>query len=159
MSQSSMPGRWIAAASTAARTALPQRPITSGKVPRNVLVPIVDARNICSGDALSDAVNCSCARRGSRTGGKGDFVQPTISRRAFVTGLGMLSVPLIAFAQNENKEEKKKEAKEKKGEAKEKAKDKAEDAADNADKAVDRPGTENAEDRRQDRRKDAVKKE
>ena len=43
-------------------------------------------------------------------------MQSTISRRAFVTGLGMLSVPLIALAQDRGKgndksrEEQKKEA-------------------------------------------------
>ena len=78
----------------------------------------------------------------------------TLSRRAFVTALGMLSVPLFALAQdNKDREEKKDEAKEKK----EEAKDKAEDAVDDRDKVVDGPGTDNSQDRRQDRRRDAVK--
>jgi hypothetical protein len=85
-------------------------------------------------------------------GAEGEVVMKTLSRRAFVTALGMLSVPLIALAQ-ENREEKKEEAKEKK----EEAKDKAEDAVDDRDKVVDGPGTDNSQDRRQDRRRDAVK--
>jgi hypothetical protein len=44
-------------------------------------------------------------------------VKSTFSRRAFVTGLGMLTVPLIAFAQekkdDKEREEKKKEAEKK----------------------------------------------
>ena len=86
---------------------------------------------------------------------KGEIVQSIFSRRAFLAALGMLSVPLIALAQ-----QKKDEAKEKKDEAKEKkdeAKDKAEDAVDDRDKAVDGPGTDRSQDRRQDRRRDAVK--
>ena len=89
---------------------------------------------------------------------KGDIVQRTLTRRAFVSALGMLSVPLMAFAGQEkkketnekNKEEKKKEAEQKKDDAK----DKAEDAADDRDKVVDGPGTDNSQDRRQDRRRD-----
>ena len=88
-------------------------------------------------------------------------MQSTISRRAFVTGLGMLIVPLIARAQEgekkedaeKNREDKKKEAEEKRDEAK----DKAEDAVDDRDKVVDGPGTDRSQDRRQDRRRDAVK--
>ena len=71
----------------------------------------------------------------------------TFSRRAFVTGLGMLSVPLIALAQerqkkegdDENREEKKNEAQEKAEEKKDEAKDKAEDAVDDRDNVVDTP--------------------
>ena len=70
-----------------------------------------------------------------------------------MAGLGMLSVPLIAFAQerekkereeksSEEKEEKKEEAEEKK----EEVKDKAEDAVDDRDEVVDGPGTENSQD-------------
>jgi hypothetical protein len=59
-------------------------------------------------------------------------VKSTLSRRAFVTALGMLSVPLITFAQekkdDKDREEKKKEAEKKAQEKKEGAKDKAEDA-------------------------------
>ena len=92
---------------------------------------------------------------------KGEVVQTTFSRRAFVTGLGMLSVPLIAFAQEREKkegddksrEEKKEEAEEKKDEAK----DKAEDAVDDRDEVVDGPGTDRSQDRRQDRRRDQDK--
>jgi hypothetical protein len=89
--------------------------------------------------------------------GKGNVMQPMISRRTFIAGLGMLGVPLIALAQEKKNEEKREERKEKAEEKKEEAKDKAEDARDNADDAVDRPGTERAEDCRQDRRRDAVK--
>ena len=90
------------------------------------------------------------------TGAEGGIVQNTFSRRAFVAGLGTLIVPLIAFAQEqekkeENREEKKKEAEKKK----EEAKDKAEDALDG--NVVDGPGTDNSQDRRQDRRRDAGK--
>jgi hypothetical protein len=82
-------------------------------------------------------------------GAEGEHMPSTFSRRTFLTALGMLSVPLIALAQdrqkkegdNKSKEEKKKEA-EKKADEK---KDKAEDA-----KVVDAPGS----DRRQDRRRD-----
>src|SRR4029453_13074683 len=99
-------------------------------------------------------------------GAGGAVVQSTFSRRAFVTGLGMLSVPLIAFAQDREKkegedksrEEKKKEAEEKAKKAEEKkdeVKDKAEDAVDDRDKVVDAPGTDRSQDRRQDRRRDA----
>jgi hypothetical protein len=101
-------------------------------------------------------------------------VQSTLSRRAFVTGLGMLSVPLFALAQDrekkerddkdreEQKKEAEKKAEEKKDEVKDKAEDadvkeKAEDAVDDRDKVVDGPGTDNSQDRRQDRRRDAVK--
>ena len=93
----------------------------------------------------------------------------TFSRRAFVTGLGMLIVPLIARAQEgekkedaeKNREEKKKEAEEKKKEVKDKAedadvKDKVEDAVDDKN-VVDGPGTDRSQDRRQDRRREAVK--
>ena len=45
---------------------------------------------------------CFGARGGSRAR-KGEVVQSTFSRRAFVTGLGMLSVPLIALAQEREK--------------------------------------------------------
>ncbi len=95
---------------------------------------------------------------GSRADGKGDVVPNTISRRAFVAELAMLSAPLIVLAdekdkdKNKSKDEKKKEAEEKKDEAKDEAKDKADDR-----EKVDRPGTDHAEDRRKDRRKDAVK--
>ena len=74
-------------------------------------------------------------------------MQNTFSRRAFVTGLGMLIVPLIAVAQEKEKQEEKKKEAEKK---KEEAKDKAEDAVDDRDKVVDGPGTDNSQDRRQD---------
>ena len=87
------------------------------------------------------------------TGAGGGVAQISISRRAFVTALGMLSVPLIASAQDKSKEERKKEAEEKRDEAKEKA----EDAAEDRDKVVDGPGTDRSQDRRQDRRRDAVK--
>ena len=94
--------------------------------------------------------------------GRGEVVKSTFSRRAFVTGLGMLSVPLIALAQkkegsDKSQEEKKKEAEEKAEKKKDEAKDKAENAVDDRDKAVDAPGTDNSQDRRQDRRRDAVK--
>src|SRR6188768_361942 len=91
--------------------------------------------------------------------GRGRTVMRTFSRRAFVMGLGMLSIPLFALAQekregsDQNREEKKEEAEERK----EEAKDKAEDAVDDRDKVVDGPGTDNSQDRRQDRRRDAVK--
>ena len=73
----------------------------------------------------------------------------------------MLSVPLIALAQDKKKddkdnEEKKEEAKEKAEEKKEEAKDKAEDEADDRDNVVDAPGTDRSQDRRQDRRRDAA---
>ena len=81
-------------------------------------------------------------------------MQSTFSRRAFLAALGMLSVPLIAFAQDKkkkdgddkSKEEKKKEA-EKKADEK---KDDAKDAVEDRDKAVDGPGTDNSQDRRKD---------
>jgi threonine dehydrogenase-like Zn-dependent dehydrogenase len=91
------------------------------------------------------------------TGAKGETVPSTFSRRAFVMGLGMLgmlSVPLLALAQDkkeeaeERREEKKEDAEEKKDEVK----DKAEDAVD--DNVVDGPGTDRSQDRRQDRRRD-----
>jgi hypothetical protein len=83
-----------------------------------------------------------------------EVVMSTLSRRTFVTALGMLSVPLFALAQeNKDREEKKDEAKEKK----EEAKDKAEDAVEDRDQVVDGPGTDRSQDRRQDRRRDAVK--
>ena len=96
---------------------------------------------------------------------KGEVVQGTFSRRAFLTGLGMLSIPLIALAQDrekkksddKSKEENKKEAEKKAEEKKDEAKSKAEDAVDDRDKAVDAPGTDRSQDRRQDRRRDAVK--
>ena len=80
----------------------------------------------------------------------------TFSRRAFVTGLGMLIVPLVAFAQEkkEDAEKKKEEAKKDAEKKKEEAKDKAEDAVDG--NVVDGPGTDNSQDRRQDRRRDAA---
>ena len=91
----------------------------------------------------------------------GEVVHRTFSRRAFVTGLGMLSVPLLALAQQEkkkeddkDKEEKKEEAKEKAEDKKEEAKDKAEDKVDDRDNVVDAPGTDRSQDRRQDRRRD-----
>ena len=83
----------------------------------------------------------------------------TFSRRAFVMGLGMLSIPLFALAQekregsDQNREEKKEVAEV----GKDEAKDKGEDAVDDRDKVVDGPGTDNSQDRRQDRRRDAVK--
>ena len=40
-------------------------------------------------------------------------MQRTFSRRAFVTGLAMLSVPLIAFAQDKKKDDKEREEKNK----------------------------------------------
>ena len=104
--------------------------------------------------------------RSSRADGKGDVVPNTISRRAFVAELAILSAPVIVFGQekakekskskdaDKDKEEKKEEAEEKKEEAKDKAKDKAEDR----EEIVDAPGTDHAQDRRKDRRKDAVKK-
>ena len=56
----------------------------------------------------------------------------------------MLSVPLIALAQDKkddkDREEKKKEEEKKAEEKKEKAKDKAEDAVEDRDKVVDPPG-------------------
>jgi len=91
---------------------------------------------------------------------KESFVQQTITRRSFVTMLGMFMVPLTALAQDnkskddKSKEEKKKDAKEKKDEAKDNAKDAVEDH----DKVVDGPGTDRSQDRRQDRRRDEVKK-
>ena len=83
----------------------------------------------------------------------------TFSRRAFVAGLGMMSVPLFAFAQDREKkeeaEEKREEKKEDAEEKREEAKDKAEDAVDDRDvDVVDGPGTDNSQDRRQDRRRD-----
>jgi hypothetical protein len=94
---------------------------------------------------------------------KGDFVQRTFSRRAFVTALAMFITPLIAVAQDrqkkdeEEREEQKKEAEEKAEEKREDAKEKAEDAVDDRDNVVDTPGTDRSQDRRQDRRRDAVK--
>ena len=83
-------------------------------------------------------------------------MQSTFSRRAFVTGLGMLIVPRLAVAQDKKAdEEKKKKAEEKKKNAEEKkdeAKDKAEDAVDG--NVVDGPGSDRSQDRRQDRRRD-----
>ena len=80
----------------------------------------------------------------------------TISRRAFVAELAVLSAPLIVLAQekdknknknkDKNKDEKKKEAEEKKDEAKDEAKDKADDR----EEVVDAPGTDHAQDRRKD---------
>jgi len=82
-------------------------------------------------------------------------MQSTFSRRAFVTGLGMLVVPLLAVAQEKKKEGDDKEREEKKKEAEEKkdeVKDKAEDAVDG--NVVDGPGSDRSQDRRQDRRRD-----
>jgi hypothetical protein len=99
------------------------------------------------------------------TSHKGNLVQRTITRRAFVTALAMLSVPLFAVAQGENKNKEKdasekKEKKEKKKEQKrEDAKNKAKDAADDHDNVVDGPGTDRSQDRRQDRRRDDIKKD
>jgi len=89
---------------------------------------------------------------------KGEPMQSTMSRRAFVTGLAMFSMPLIALAQDQDKEKKKEEKKKKAEDKKDEAKDKAEDAVDDKDKVVDGPGTDNSQDRRQDRRRDAAKK-
>ena len=50
------------------------------------------------------------------------------TRRAFLTGLGMLSIPLIALAQD--REEKKEEAKEKREENKDDNEEKKEEATD-----------------------------
>jgi hypothetical protein len=88
------------------------------------------------------------------------FVQQTITRRSFVTALGMFILPLTALAQDK-REEKKKEAQNRKEDAKDKkedAKDKAKDAVEDHDKVVDGPGTDRSQERRQDRRRDAVKK-
>jgi hypothetical protein len=91
---------------------------------------------------------------------KGQIMQGTFSRRAFLTAMGMLSVPLVALAQDKKKEDADKEREEKKKEAEEKAKDKkddvkdkTEDAIDDKDKVVDGPGTDRSQDRRQDRRR------
>ena len=89
---------------------------------------------------------------------KGEPMQSTMSRRAFVTGLAMLSVPLIALAQDKDKEKEKEEKKKKAEDKKDDAKDKAEDAVDDKDKVVDGPGTDRGQDRRQDQRRDNVKK-
>ena len=79
-------------------------------------------------------------------------MQQTITRRSFVTMLGMFMVPLTALAQdNKSKDDKSKE--EKKRDAKEKK-----DAVEDHDKVVDGPGTDRSQDRRQDRRRDEVKK-
>ena len=86
-------------------------------------------------------------------------MQPTMTRRAFVTTLWMLILPMSALAQDKN--EKREEKKEKTEEKKEKAKDKkeeAKDAVEDHDKVVDGPGTDRSQERRQDRRRDAVKK-
>ena len=97
---------------------------------------------------------------------KGAFVQSNIRRRAFMTTLAMLGVPLFAIARDGNgdtqkdkdREKEKEKNKEEKEEKKDEAKDKAKDAAEDHDKVVDGPGTDHSQDRRQDRRRDQVKK-
>jgi uncharacterized protein YraI len=87
-------------------------------------------------------------------------MQSTFSRRAFLAALGMLSVPLVAFAQDKKKKDDDKSKDEKKEDAQKKAdekKDDAKDAVEDRDKAVDGPGTDRSQDRRQDRRRDGVK--
>jgi hypothetical protein len=87
-------------------------------------------------------------------------MQSNFSRRAFLATLGMLTVPLVAFAQDKKKKDDGKSKDEKKDDAQKKAdekKDDAKDAAEDRDKAVDGPGTDHSQDRRQDRRRDAVK--
>jgi hypothetical protein len=80
----------------------------------------------------------------------------------------MLTIPLIALAQDrdkkdsddKNREEKKKEAEKKAEDKKDEAEDKKDEAKDKAedrDKVVDPPGTDHSQDGRQDRRRDAVK--
>jgi len=99
-----------------------------------------------------------CIAAIERAARKEDVMSATITRRMFVTALGMLTIPVIALAAGQDDKDKKKEdAKKKAEDKKDDAKDKAKDAGDKADDAVDRPGSENGEDRRQDRRKDAVK--
>ena len=56
-------------------------------------------------------------------------MQSTMSRRAFVTGLAMFSMPLIALAQDKDKEKEKEEKKKKAEDKKDEAKDKAEDGS------------------------------
>ena len=90
-------------------------------------------------------------------------MQQPMTRRSFVTALGMLILPLTTLAQdkNEKREQKKKEAEDKKEKAKdkkEKSKDSAKDAVEDHDKVVDGPGTDRSQGRRQDRRRDAIKK-
>jgi hypothetical protein len=88
----------------------------------------------------------------------GELMQSMMSRRAFVTGLAMLSIPLVTLAQDKDKDKAKEDKKKKAEEKKDEAKDKAEDAVDDKDKAVDGPGTDRSQDRRQDRRREEVKK-
>jgi mannitol-specific phosphotransferase system IIBC component len=117
---------------------------------------------VCGGHAPFVAVDSVLALAIVHGAPKGEVVQRTFSRRTFVTALGMLSVPLIALAQDnkrddkdrEEKEEKKEEAKDKAEDKKEEAKDKAEDKVDDRDKVVDAPGSDRSQDRRQDRRRD-----
>ena len=81
---------------------------------------------------------------------KGAFVQSNIRRRAFLTTLAMLGVPLFAIARDGNadtqkdkdREKEKEKNKEEKEEKKDEAKDKAKDAAEDHDKVVDGPGTD-----------------
>jgi hypothetical protein len=121
--------------------------------------------NFSGGPRRLNCCRFCCGARGGSWARKGKVVQSTFSRRAFVTGLGMLSVPLIAFAQekakkesdDKSREEKKKEAEANAEKKKDEAKDKAENAVDDRDKAVDPPGTDRSQDRRQDRRRDAAK--
>jgi hypothetical protein len=108
--------------------------------------------------------NVCFGARGDSRARKGEIVQSTFSRRAFVTALGMLgmlSVPLLALAQDkkeeaEKKAEEKKEEAEKKAEEKEEKKDEVKDKAEDAvdDNVVNGPGTDRSQDRRQDRRRD-----
>jgi hypothetical protein len=59
-----------------------------------------------------------------------------MSRRAFVTGFAMLSIPLITLAQDKDREKEKEEKKKKAEEKKDEAKDKAEDAVGRIDAAT-----------------------
>jgi hypothetical protein len=59
-----------------------------------------------------------------------------MSRRAFETGLAMLSIPLITLAQDKDREKEKEEKKKKAEEKKDEAKDKAEHAVGRIDAAT-----------------------
>ena len=111
----------------------------------------------CNG-RISDGVQFVFAHAALSYRRKGEPMQSMMSRRAFVTGLAMLSIPLIALAQDKEKDKDKEEKKKKAQDKKDEAKDKAEDAVDDRDKAVDRAGTDAGADRRKDRRRDEVKK-
>jgi hypothetical protein len=149
---------------SSATSSWPRVDFPAPAAPRTQLVSITSSALICThrfrvygGPVISVAVD-SIPALPSFTSAVGGIVKNTLSRRAFVTALGMLSVPLIALAQDKKddkeREEKKKEAEKKAEEKKEDAKDKAEDAVDDRDKVVDPPGTDHAQDRRQDRRRD-----